>query len=119
MDAFMKPWYSRPVFFVRDTPSALAFYVERLGFLLDWQHDEDGRALVCQVRRDGLELILSQDPDRAGRGRVFISIDEGQTRALKADIERRKLPVREAHWGMPVLEILDEDDNELCFSPPG
>jgi catechol 2,3-dioxygenase-like lactoylglutathione lyase family enzyme len=114
----MKSWYSRPVFFVRDTPAALAFYVEKLGFSLAWQHDEDGRALVCQVQRDGLELILSQDPGKAGRGRVFISIDAAQTRALKADIERRKLPVRETHWGMPVIEILDEDDNELFFSPP-
>jgi catechol 2,3-dioxygenase-like lactoylglutathione lyase family enzyme len=115
----MKPWYSRPVFFVRDTPTALAFYVGELGFSVDWQHDEDGRALVCQVRRDGLELILAQDSGKAGHGRLFISLDSEQTRALKADIERRKLPVRETHWGMPVIEILDGDDNELCFSPPG
>jgi catechol 2,3-dioxygenase-like lactoylglutathione lyase family enzyme len=115
----MKPWYTRPVFFVRDTPAALAFYVGNLGFSVDWNHDEDGRALVCQVRRDGFELILAQDPEKAGHGRVFISLDAEQTKALKADLERRKLAVREAHWGMPVIEILDEDNNELFFSPPG
>lgn len=115
----MKPWYSRPVFFVRDTSAALAFYVERLGFRLAWQHDEDGRAFVCQVNRDGLELILAQDAGKAGHGRVFISIDAEQTKALKTELEKRKLPVRETHWGMPVIEILDEDSNELFFSPPG
>jgi len=114
----MKPWYSRPVFFVRDTPAALAFYVERLGFRVDWNHEEDGRAFVCQVQREGFELILAQDSGKAGHGRVFISIDAEQARALEADIEKRKLPVRETHWGMPVIEILDVDDNELFFSPP-
>jgi len=115
----MKPWYSRTVFFVRDTPAALAFYVEKLGFERVWQHDEDGRAIVCQVQRDGLELILAQDAGKAGHGRVFLSLDAEQTRALEADLEKRKLPVRETHWGMPVIEILDEDGNELYFSPPG
>jgi catechol 2,3-dioxygenase-like lactoylglutathione lyase family enzyme len=115
----MKPWYSRPVFFVKDTPGALAFYLGKLGFSLDWQHDEDGRAFVGQVKRAGLELILAQDADKAGHGRVFISIDAEQTTALKADLEKRKLPLRETNWGMPVIEILDEDGNELFFSPPG
>jgi len=115
----MKHWYSRSVFFVKDTPEALAFFVEKLGFSLDWNHEEDGRAFVCQVRRDGFELILAQDADKAGRGRVFISLDDEQAQALRADIEKRRIPVRESHWGMPVIEILDIDNNELLFSPPG
>jgi len=115
----MKHWYSRPVFFVRDMPASLTFFVEKLGFSLDWNHEEDGRAFVCQVKRDGFELILAQDADKAGRGRVFISLDDAQAKALKTDLEKRKIPVRETHWGMPVIEILDVDDNELFFSPPG
>lgn len=114
----MKHWYSRPVFFVRDTPASLAFYVEKLGFSLDWNHEEDGRASVSQVNRDGFELILAQDADKAGRGRVFISLDAEQTKDLQADIEKRKIQIRESHWGMPVIEIPDLDNNELYFSPP-
>ena len=115
----MKHWYSRPVFFVKDAQAALSFFIEKLGFTCDWNHEEDGGAFVCQVRRDGFELILAQDADKAGRGRVFISLDEGQTQALRADIEKRRIPIRETHWGMPVIEILDIDGNEIFFSPPG
>ncbi|MEO8063298.1 MAG: hypothetical protein ABI821_11185 [Pseudomonadota bacterium] len=89
----MKHWYSRPVCYVRDTPASLAFFVEKLGFSLDWNHEEDGR--------------------------VFISLDDAQAKALKSDIESWSVPVRETHWGMPVIEILDLDNNELFFSPPG
>jgi len=115
----MKHWYSRPVFFVQDAQASLSFFIDKLGFTRDWNHDEDGRAFVCQVRRDGFELILAQDADKAGRGRVFISLDDEQIQALRTDIEKRKIPIRETHWGMPVIEILDIDGNEILFSPPG
>jgi catechol 2,3-dioxygenase-like lactoylglutathione lyase family enzyme len=114
----MKHWYSRCVFFVRDTPAAQAFYVGRLGFSLAWSHEDAGRAIVCQVDREGLELILAEDAEKAGRGRVFISVDTGQTRELMADLAKRNIPVRETEWGMPVIEVLDPDGNELLFSPP-
>jgi catechol 2,3-dioxygenase-like lactoylglutathione lyase family enzyme len=113
----MKHWYSRCVFFVRDMTAAQSFYVAA-GFALGWSHAEDGRILVCQVNRDGLELILSEDPEKAGRGRVFISLDDEQTRVFKGDLEKRRIAWREGHWGMPVIEILDPDGNELMFSPP-
>ncbi|HLA73084.1 MAG TPA: glyoxalase superfamily protein [Steroidobacteraceae bacterium] len=115
----MKHWYARPVFFVKDAQDALAFFIEKLGFSPDWNHEVDGRTFVCQVRRDGFELILAQDADKAGRGRVFISLDDEQMRSLRADIEKRKIPIRETHWGMPVIEILDIDNNEIFISPPG
>ena len=114
----MKHWYSRPVFFVKDAPASLAFFVEKLGFSVDWNHTEEGRAFVCQVKRDGFELILAENADRAGRSRVFISLDAEQTSALLADLDRRQIPTRHSHWGMPVIEILDLDGNELVFSPP-
>ena len=55
----MKPWYTRPVFFVKDAELAIDFYQQKLGFALDWNYQEDGRAFVCQVSRPGFELILA------------------------------------------------------------
>jgi len=34
---------ARPVFFVHDTPRAIEFYTNSLGFTLDWVHEENGR----------------------------------------------------------------------------
>ena len=114
----MKHWYARPVFFVRDAEEALSFYEGTLGFTLDWNHREDGRAYVCQVSYNGFELILAQDPVKAGNGRVFISLDAEQEQALRVSIQERSIAFTETQWGMPVIEILDIDNNELFFSPP-
>jgi catechol 2,3-dioxygenase-like lactoylglutathione lyase family enzyme len=114
----MKNWYSRPVFFVSDPERSVAFYTEKLGFALDWNHEEEGRAYVCQVSRDGFELILAKDVEKAGRGRVFISLDKTQEKALRNDIIENGIEARDTRWGMPIVEILDLDRNELFFSPP-
>ena len=114
----MKNWYSRPVFFVSDAERSIDFFKEKLGFSLDWNHQEEGRAYVCQVSRSGFELILAQDADKAGNGRVFISLDSEQEEALRKEIEERNIEPSDSHWGMPILQILDLDKNELFFSLP-
>ena len=111
----MKNWYSRPVFFVRDAERSIDFFRGRLGFSLDWNHQEEGRAYVCQVSRSGFELILAQDEVKAGNGRVFISLDSEQEKALRKEIEDRKLEASDSRWGMPIIQILDLDENELFF----
>jgi catechol 2,3-dioxygenase-like lactoylglutathione lyase family enzyme len=114
----MKNWYTRPVFFVKDAERALMFYRDTLGFSLNWNHQEEGRAYVCQVTKNGFELILAQDPQKAGKGRVFISLNDEETRALREEIERARIEARDSYWGMPIIEVLDLDGNELFFSPP-
>ncbi len=114
----MKNWYSRPVFFVEDAESSINFYKEKLGFSLDWNHEEEGRAYVCQVSRYGFELIIAQDKLKAGNGRVFISLDLEQEKALRKEIEEKGIEANDSRWGMPIIEILDIDKNELFFSPP-
>ncbi len=114
----MANWYSRPVFFVTDARASMDFYRDKLGFSLDWNYEEDGRPYVCQVSRFGFELILAVDSSKAGNGRVFISLDAAQTTALRGDFERNCVDARDARWGMPIIEVLDPDRNELYFSPP-
>ena len=114
----VKNWYSRPVFFVRDAENSLDFFRGKLGFSLDWNYQEEGRAHVCQVSRSGFELILAQDGVKAGKGRVFISLDSEQGNALRKEIEERQIEASDSHWGMPIIQILDLDENELFFSPP-
>jgi len=72
--------YARSVFFVKDAERSLRFYTDALGFTLDWNHQEQGRAFVFQVSLFGFQLILNQtEPwteNRAGHGRVFIGLDD-------------------------------------------
>ena len=55
----MTDWFARPVLHVTDVEASLRFYVERLGFSSPWRFDEDGRACVAQVDRQGCALILA------------------------------------------------------------
>ncbi|HEY6333546.1 MAG TPA: glyoxalase superfamily protein [Blastocatellia bacterium] len=114
----MKSWYSRPVFFVRDAERSIDFFTGMLGFSLDWNYQEEGRAYVCQVSRPGFELILAQNEVKAGNGRVFISLDSEQEKALRKEIQEANIEASDSRWGMPIIQILDLDKNELFFSPP-
>lgn len=114
----MKKWYFRPVFFVEKAESSIDFYKEKLGFSLDWKHEEGGQVYICQLSREGFELILAQDCLKAGKARVFISLDSKQEKALRKDIEDKQIQACDSHWGMPIIKILDLDGNELFFSPP-
>ncbi len=82
----MSNLYARSVFFVENAERALHFYKEELGFAQDWSYPEDGPAWVCQVSLFGFELILNQTDeetsDRAGRGRLFIGLDDDQAEPL-------------------------------------
>jgi catechol 2,3-dioxygenase-like lactoylglutathione lyase family enzyme len=105
----MSDWYARPVFFVADLERAERFYVDRLGFAKKW-HEADGAGTVCQVERDGCEIILCQDVARRDRGRVFISL----TAEALAEL-RRTVPAKETWWGYDCLQVEDPDGNELLF----
>jgi len=110
---------ARTVFFVSDTPAALAFYTDVLGFHLDWTYEEQGRPYVVQVSLMGLEIILNQSEgeelERPGCGRVFVGLDDAQTAALLQHIRSRGIPAAYTHWGQPTLAIFDLDRNELFF----
>jgi hypothetical protein len=66
----MTDWFARPVLHVTDVEASLRFYVDRLGFTSPWRHEEDGRAHVAQVDRQGCALILADTwPEKIGKGR--------------------------------------------------
>ena len=74
----MANFYARSVFFVADAERSLRYYTEQLGFSLDWDSN-DG---VFQLGLFGFELILNEvgprTRARAGRGRLFIGLDDDQ-----------------------------------------
>jgi catechol 2,3-dioxygenase-like lactoylglutathione lyase family enzyme len=115
----MPGWYSRPVLAVRETPAALGFYADKLGFREDWRYEEEGRLRIVQVSREGCELILSdQWPEEAGRGRTFISLDSADFDRVMADASARGVHVKPGRWGYELAVIEDPDGNLLWFPKP-
>jgi catechol 2,3-dioxygenase-like lactoylglutathione lyase family enzyme len=118
----MNNLYARSVFFVENAERALRHYTEQLGFAEDWNYQEDGRTFVCQVSLLGFELILNEvydrTKDRAGKGRVFIGLDDDQGEPLRKHIESRHIRFQRVDWGRPTLLLKDVDGNEIFFWLP-
>src|ERR1700693_4087479 len=127
----MTDWFARPVLHVTDVEASLRFYVNRLGFTSPWRYDEDGRADVAQVDRQGCTLILADSwPEKIGKGLMFISLNvEPETPeaagaavaaldALREELEAKGVPVKEGWWGYRLLVVDDLDGNQLFFNYP-
>ncbi|MGH9517862.1 MAG: VOC family protein [Terriglobales bacterium] len=121
----MTDWFARPVLHVSDVEASLRFYVDRLGFTSAWRYDEDGRASIAQVDRQGCALILADHwPDKVGKGLMFISLNaerEAQIAALdalRAELKAKGVPVKEGSWGYRLLVVNDLDGNQLFFNYP-
>jgi catechol 2,3-dioxygenase-like lactoylglutathione lyase family enzyme len=124
----MTDWFARPVLHVTDVEASLRFYVDRLGFASSWRYEEDGRARVAQVDRQGCALILADTwPEKIGKALMFISLNvEPQTPeamvaaldALRAELEAKDVLVKEGSWGYRLLVVDDPDGNQLFFNYP-
>ena len=124
----MTDWFARPVLHVTDVEASIRFYVDHLGFTSPWRYEEDGRAHIAQVDRQGCALILADTwPDKIGKGLMFISLNvepatrEGATAALDAlrvELEGKGVAVREGSWGYRLLVVDDPDGNQLFFNYP-
>lgn len=115
----MSDWFARPVLFVTDIGHSVDFYVEQLGFVQGWLYEEEGKALVAQVERQGCSLILSsQWPEKVGRGLIFISLDIDVLYGLRSELEHKGVNVKDGFWGYKIMIIHDPDGNELYFNYP-
>jgi catechol 2,3-dioxygenase-like lactoylglutathione lyase family enzyme len=126
----MTDWFTRPVLHVTDVEASLRFYVDRLGFTSPWRYEEDGRAHVAQVDRQGCALILADTwPEKIGKGLMFISLSVEQETpapeavtaaldALRAELEAKGVSVKEGSWGYRLLVVDDPDGNQLFFNYP-
>jgi catechol 2,3-dioxygenase-like lactoylglutathione lyase family enzyme len=127
----MSVWYARPVLFVADIDRTLDFYVNRLGFTQSWRYENEGKAFVAQVDRQGCALIVSsQWPEKVGKGLMFISLNvdvalaklraevEKALDRLRAEFEGRGVDVQDGWWGYRLLVVRDPDGNELYFNYP-
>jgi catechol 2,3-dioxygenase-like lactoylglutathione lyase family enzyme len=112
-------WYARPVLFVSGIDRAVAFYVDQLGFKERWRYEDAGKPLVTQVDRRSCELVLSsQEPEKTGRGRMFISLDVETLHSVRAELEGKGVAVENGRWGYPLMVVRDPDGNELYFPYP-
>jgi len=125
-------WFARPILNVTDVDASLRFYIDGLGFTCPWRFDDDGKAYVAQVDRQGCSLILANtwartSPEKVGKALMFISLNvEPETPAaataaldaLRAELEAKGVAVKDGSWGYRLLVVDDPDGNQLFFNYP-
>jgi hypothetical protein len=112
-----------PILRIFDVAKAKEFYVDFLGFTIDWEHRfGDNFPLYAQLSRAGLKLHLSEHHGDASPGStVFIWMRgiAAYHRELTAKDYRYYRPgLEEAPWDAKSMEVGDPFGNKLRFSEP-
>jgi catechol 2,3-dioxygenase-like lactoylglutathione lyase family enzyme len=107
-----------PTLRILDADAARRFYVERLGFRVDWEWRQGGPAFL-QVSRGGLALYLSESPrdgEPGGLAYLYVpDVDAWQAELAEAGVELEEEP-RDQPWGNRELRLRDPFGNRLCIA---
>jgi catechol 2,3-dioxygenase-like lactoylglutathione lyase family enzyme len=118
-----------PFFIVRDVPTSLAFYRDRLGFEITFQGPDPNDIFFGIVRRDGAQILMkavgvapvpnyTRDIKQGiARWDAFVSVPDPD--GLAAEFASRNVeffePLRDTHDGLRGFEIKDADGYLLFF----
>jgi uncharacterized glyoxalase superfamily protein PhnB len=109
-----------PILRIFDEPKARAFYVDFLGFQVEWEHRyEPGMPLYLQVSRQDCRLHLSEHHGDATPG-SGLRIEVQDLDALHAELTARNFKyarpgIQQQPWGRD-MAITDPFGNRLIFS---
>jgi catechol 2,3-dioxygenase-like lactoylglutathione lyase family enzyme len=112
-----------PVLRIFDVAKARQFYVDWLGFQVDWEHRfEPELPVYMQVSRDGLVLHLSEHHGDGTPGSVaFVYMTGVETlhRELSDKNYRYNRPgLQRQEWGLTEVTVTDPFNNRIIFAEP-
>jgi catechol 2,3-dioxygenase-like lactoylglutathione lyase family enzyme len=110
-----------PILRIFDVEKAREFYLDFLGFTMDWEHRFGPNFPIdMQVSRSGLTLHLSEHHGDASPGAtVFVRIkgvDAFRAELIGKDYAYSKPGIQENAPGGRQLEVPDPFGNRICFS---
>jgi catechol 2,3-dioxygenase-like lactoylglutathione lyase family enzyme len=105
---------------ITDVAASLAFYVDGLGFKVDWQHQfEPGFPLFMQITRNGQTLFLTQHSgDCAVGAAVYFVVPDAQAfyaECVGHGTQATQQPTP-TPWGTCECVLTDPDGNRLRFA---
>ena len=110
------------LFRIFDYEKTLEFYVEWLGFKVNWQHKfSDNSPIYVQVSRDGIILHLSEHHgDYTPGSKVYITVDDSFHKGIsEKNYKYNKPGLEQAPWNAPCFEVIDPFSNKLLFTEAG
>lgn len=110
-----------PTLRIFSVDKAKEFYVDFLGFTIDWEHSFDGNfPLYLQISRQGVVLHLSEHHGDCAPGALIIinmtGIDELRADLIAKNYKYAKPGIEDTPWGARIMKIADPFGNRLNFS---
>jgi uncharacterized glyoxalase superfamily protein PhnB len=117
----MKLGKPTPILRIFDEAKAREFYVDFLGFRVDWEHRfEPGLPLYMQIAKDGCILHLSEHYGDSTPGAALrIAVDEleaFQKELLSKQYKYARPGIEDTPWGSRDMSIRDPFGNRLTFT---
>ena len=108
-----------PVLRILDEAEAKAFYVDGLGFTVDWEwRHEPNYPIFMQVSRDDMTFFLSEHSgDAEVGGRVYLSVDDVDAwfaETMARDLEPDSPPQNQP-WGQREMTFCDPFGNRVTL----
>src|SRR4051794_4800061 len=107
-----------PVLRMFDVEATTRFYVDYLGFTLDWCEGDDGGPVFMQVSREDVRISLSSHHGDGTPGAVVIVVVDDAS-ALHAELHSRDYPFMdpgiEARGVGKEVTVLDPASNQIRF----
>jgi uncharacterized glyoxalase superfamily protein PhnB len=109
-----------PILRMFDEAKAREFYIDFLGFEVNWEHRfEPGLPLYCQVSRGGCRLHLSEHHGDASPGsavRIEVNdLDQFHAELATSQYKYARPGIQQQPWGRD-MSINDPFGNRLVFS---
>lgn len=109
-----------PILRMFDETLTRAFYVDFLGFQVDWEHRFEGNfPLYTQISKDGCLLHLTGHFGDCSPGsaiRIATSdVDAYQAELIAKEYKHARPGVNEVPWGGREMSITDPSGNRLTF----
>lgn len=110
-----------PILRIFDYQKAIEFYINWLGFTIDWQHTfEEGTPIYMQVSRAGISLHLSEHSGDCSPGaRVYIEctdLKDYHKLLLDKNYTYNRPGFEKAFYGAWCMEVIDPFGNRLTFN---
>lgn len=117
----MKLLQTTPILRIFDSAKALEFYVDFLGFTLDWQHRfAADLPLYMQVSRDACIIHLSEHHGDCCPGAALrietADIDALQQQLLAKAYGYSRPHIADMPWGSRDMSVMDPFGNRLTFT---
>lgn len=110
----------KPIFRIFDYKKAIEFYIDFLGFKIDWENKQEGFPVYMQISRGDIVLHLSEHHGDASPGsNIFVEfkdVKEYNKELLDKNYKYNKPGIDETPWNTLEMKVHDPFGNRISFN---